>query len=271
LIADNYFMIKKTAFISLIAISTLFLSACSNSPGDYTQVETPTQVSSPSSPTPDESEDIDMGEGTESVTLDLPDFSTAGEEGESSAEAWLEFATVSDNSKNKLLAEGGYEYFGMYNEPYYMLYDSEFLGGKYWTVYYLEKTGSVQIGYDIFEMAAYNSGIELYVYGSVQKFPETGTSVAKNPDGSYSVKNQDSEFTLRYAVEDGLIKGRAVWDESSNTFLGYTSVGYGLSADDQKAVDKAFELAAAAGETFLVDKSDDFLEAFTNGSAAEVG
>jgi hypothetical protein len=258
---------KKSLLLITLAATTIALSGCSNEPGyDSIEVPSPSATASPSE-SAGGSDTVDIGQGGGSITIDLPDFNDAGEEGTPSIEAWKEFATIADNSKFRILNEGGYEYFGMYDESYFMLYDPKFPGGENWVVYYLESDQTVQIGYDVFEMAAYNAGIELFIYGSTEDRALSGSEVSKNPDGSYTVSVKELGYKLRYNVEDGYIIGRAVWDESSDTFMGYTNISYGLSENDKATVARAYALAIEAGEEFKAPAEDKFLTDYSKGSA----
>ena len=247
---------------ALLSIS-LVLTGCTNGTTDYAGVDAPS-TSAPSS----ESNNLDLGEGDREITIDLPDFADAGEEAEPTAEAWKEFAAIADNSKFKLLKEGGYEHFGMYDESYFMIYDPKFPAGEYWTTYYFEKDQTVQVAYNIFEMAAFNAGIELFIYGPQEKRALSGSTVSKNPDGTYTVKTPDSEgYSLRYNVKDGLIIGRAVWEQDGKTFMGYTSIKYGLSENDKATAQRAYALAVDAGEKLVAPAPDELTTAFIKGSA----
>ena len=256
-------MNTKTILVPALLSLSLVLTGCATTATDYAGVDTPA-TSAPSS----ESNTVDVGEGDREVTIDLPDFSDAGEEAEPTIEAWNEFAKIVDDSKAKLLSEGGYEYFGMYDDPFFIIYDPEFPAGEYWAVYYYENDQTVQIGYDVFEMASFNAGIELFAFGSKEQRALTGVDVSKNPDGSFSVKIPDTDYSLRYMVKDGLISGRAVWDQDGKTFMGYTTAGYGVSEGDKAAVSRAYSLAKEAGEKFAAPEIDENTASYIKGSAS---
>ena len=232
---------------TLIAVSLLVLAGCTSTNSD-----------------PNSEVSLDDGDG--SIVVEFPDFASAGEEGEVSSEAWIEFAGIADESKFRLLEEGGTEYFGMYNEPYYMVYDPAFPEGKNWTVYYYENDGTVDIRYDVFEMGAYNAGLELYLYGDVADRPISGAGVSLNPDGTYTVSVKEQGYSLRYVVEDGLIVGRAVWDETSETFLGYSNISYGITDSDRELVNTAYKFAVEAGADFSIPEDSQVVEELPEGA-----
>lgn len=234
--------------ILLVLASVILLSACSSAPSQ----DDDTSDNSP--------EQINLQEGDGSIIIDFPDFASAGETGAPSTEAWEDFAEIADNSKFRLLKDGGYEYFGMYNDPYVMIYDPEFPEGEYWTVYYFENEGTVNIEYDVFEMSPYNSGLELYLYGDIADRVISGAAVSLNPDGTYTVSVPEQGYSIRYFVEDGYITGRGVWDESSETFLGYTFIKYGLDEEYKTLVSDAYELAVKAGELFTISEESKLVE-----------
>lgn len=184
------------------------------------------------------------------VTIELPNFALAGEEGEHSEENWEEFAEIADLSRLKLMESGGTEYYSMLSSPYAMIYDPNNKAGDYWVAYYYpeEETGAFQ--YDLFEMTAYNAVLELYLYDSVDQRPLSGSQALKNPDGSYTVVVESKELKIRYMVKDGLISGAAVFAEG--TFLGYTEITYGIDDELRQSVSELYELALASGETFIV-------------------
>lgn len=217
-------------------------------------------ASTPDTSASNDTDEINLQEGDGSIVVEFPDFASAGEEGEPSAEAWTAFAEIADNSKFKLLEDGGYEYFGMYEEPYLMIYDPAFPAGVNWTVYYFENDGTVNIEYDVFEMSAYNSGLELYLYGDISERPISGAAVSLNPDGTYTVKVPEQGYSIRYFVEDGYITGRGVWDEDSETFLGYSFIQYGIDEEYKTLVADAYKLAVESGETFVVSAEDQTVE-----------
>lgn len=256
---------KKYIQTILAASLLMALTGCSPQINYSDGIESPAQT--PTETSPGDSNTIDLGEGDRSVTIDLPDFTDPGEEGEPSSESWKEFAKIADDSKFRLLSEGGSEYFGMYDESYFMLYDPEFPAGKNWVVYYLESDETVQIGYDVFEMAAFNSGMELFIYGNKEDRALSGSEVSKNPDGSYTVRVPELEYSLRYNVENGYIIGRAVWDGTSDIFMGYSNITYGLSENDKATVRRAYELAQLEGESFEKPAEDKFLTDYYQGSA----
>lgn len=227
-------LIKPAA---LTVILSLFLMGCSPS-------ESPAPVDSEGVAT------IDLGEGDGEITLELPDFSSAGEEGEHSEEAWEKFAGIADDSKFALLQQGGVEYFPMFNEPYAMIYYPGSKAGTYWIAYYYPDTGAWDFQYDVFEMSPYNAGLELYLYNSVGERPLSGSKVLENPDGTYSVVVEEQNIKLRYAVVDGLIAGTAVFAE--DTFMGYSEVTYGLDDQTRKLMLELYDIAVESGETFEI-------------------
>lgn len=242
---------KLLKLVTLPIIAALVLTGCSpsESTGAYENL-----------PGDSATEKLNLNEGDGSMVVEFPDFNSAGEEGEPTAAAWDAFAEIADNSKFKFLEEGGYEYFGMYDEPYIMFYDPNFPEGKYWVVYFDENSGNVSVGYDVFEMAPYNAGLELYLYGDVSERPISGAGVSRNPDGTYSVNVAEEDYYLRYIVKDGLISGRSVWDGDSGTFLGYTSVEYGLSQESKSLVEEAYRIAVEAGEEFEIPEESKIME-----------
>jgi hypothetical protein len=240
---------KKSLLLTLSLIPLFILAGCSQ-PSVQPSIEEESSSE----------EGIIAGDGDGGLTIEFPDFTSAGEDGEITSAAWDAFAEIADNSKFKLLEEGGYEYFGMYDEPYIMLYDPKFPAGDRWVVYFDENSGNVSVGYDVFEMAPYNAGVELYLYGDIADRPISGAGVSLNPDGSYSVAVKDQGYYFRYLVEDGLISGRGVWDESSATFLGYSSIEYGLSSELKTLVADAYKFAVDAGEDFAIPAGSQIIE-----------
>jgi hypothetical protein len=225
--------------ITLLALSALLLAGCSSSnSGEVVNPDSEGNIS------------IDLGEGDKEVVLEFPDFSSAGEEGEHSEEVWLEFAKIADDSKFILMENGGVEYFSTLAEPYAMIYDPESKAGDFWIAYYYPDTGISSFGYDLFEMTAYNAGLELYLYNSVGERPLTGSKVLKNPDGSYTVVVEDQDIKIRYLVIENLIAGVALFE--GDTFMGYSEITYGLDTDTKALMSGIYDLAIENGETFEI-------------------
>lgn len=263
-------MIKRISLFLFLPIFAMSLSGCASHEPSYTEQNSPVEISQPtteSSSGISEEQASENSPETGEVNPSLPASDSTGEQAEPSLAAWKEFATIADNSKFRILEEGGYEYFGMYDDSYFMLYDPEFPGGENWVVYYLESDQTVQIGYDIFEMSAFNAGIELFIYGSTEDRALSSSEVSKNPDGTYTISVKELEYKLRYDVKDGYIIGRGVWNEESNTFMGYTNISYGLSENDKATVAQAYALAVESGEEFETPDEDKFLTDYSKGSA----
>lgn len=232
--------------ISLFAVSILLLSGCAaSSNGEIVKPDSEGNLS------------IDVGQGDAEVTIEFPDFSSAGEEGVHSEETWLEFAKIADESKYMLMEKGGTEYFSNLSEPYAMIYDPENKAGDFWIAYYYPNTGDAEFAYDLFEMTAYNAGLELYLYNSVGERPLTGSQVLKNPDGSYTVVVEDKDMKIRYLVVDGLIAGVAIFEE--DTFMGYSEMTYGLDATTKDLADNIYNLAVENGETFEIPAGQEII------------
>jgi hypothetical protein len=225
--------------VSLLALSILLLTGCA--PSNNGGIITPDSEGNLS---------IDLGEGDGEIVLEFPDFSSAGEEGEHSEEVWLEFAKIADESKFMLMENGGVEYFPTLSEPYAMIYDPENKAGDFWIAYYYPDAGISSFDYDLFEMTAYNAGLELYLYNSVGERPLTGSKVLKNPDGSYTVVVEDQDIKIRYLVIDNLIAGVAFFE--GDTFMGYSEITYGLDADTKVLMSDIYDLAIKNGETFEI-------------------
>lgn len=238
--------------LSILALSTILLAGCSFS-----------------NLTTDESggTNISLGEGDAEITIELPDFSSAGEEGEHSAEALEAFWDIADESKSKLIEEGGIESFSMFNEPFFTIYDPKNPIGENWIayIYMTDNTGAFE--YDLFEMSAYNAGLELYTRASIDDRPVSGVAVSLNPDGTYTVSVPSEGYSLRYAVEDGLIVGRAVYEE--DTFMGYSLISYGIDSDAKAYIQDLYELAIAAGETFIIPEDKKIVETPANEGSTE--
>jgi hypothetical protein len=229
--------------LSILAISAIFLTGCSSS-----------------NTTIDESEgsNISVGEGDGEITVNFPDFSSAGEEGEHSAEALEAFWDIADESKFTLIEQGGIESFPMFEEPFFTIYDPKNPVGENWIayIYMADNTGSFE--YDLFEMSAYNAGLELYTRASIDDRPVSGVAVSLNPDGTYTVSVPSEGYSIRYQVENGLIVGRAVYEE--DTFMGYSEISYGLDPEAVTYVKDLYDLAIAAGETFVIPEDKKIVE-----------
>jgi len=230
--------------LSLFAITALFLTGCAPS----------------SNVIIDESEgsNISLNDGDAEITVEFPDFSNAGEEGEHSAEALEAFWDIADDSKSKLLEEGGAELFSMFEEPFFTIYDPKNPVGENWIAYIYMKDATGSFEYDLFEMSAYNAGLELYTRDSIENRPISGVAVSLNPDGTYTVSVPSEGYSLRYAVEGGLIVGRAVYE--GDTFMGYSQISYGLDTELKTYIKDLYELAVAAGETFVIPEDKKIVE-----------
>jgi hypothetical protein len=239
-------------FATLTVLSTFILAGCSPTIVDY---------SSGTDTTPSPKSDIDLGEGDDSGTIQLPDFNSAGEEGEVSDAAWNEFYDITIASGDALLADGALEYYEMFEEqPYIMISvpDSEL--GSFWNIYSNVNEKTYSIAFDTFSMSPLSSYLDLMRGQGDKEVGKTLTTVSKNEDRTFTITRIATGEKRRYKVQGGVISGVAVFAEDE-LFLGYSSVYYETDAALLTTVNEVYQSGIDAGEEFVGSEYGDRIKA----------